>query len=361
MNLTNKLQFTNKPVIDFMHAVYLYGNLDEVLGIFHDRSIGLDKEVLTMMHQMDKSFSGFVKNEIETLSYLGTFDCLLIYYISEHEELITIDQFFQLFQETTVEKLFDYIGWSFLCSYSSSANRGDWLTATTTLQEMKSYIQALDDIVEPKVKDEIIELFEAPEETKMRLGYLFQQFYKKGYKPFEHEIIAQSTAEKERYEKLLQENPDEFFKINLEKPSINGSTSFKYDQYKLYVSYMQQFGYTIFANNRIEKANGTISIGCRNIELHKSKSILANFEKFLKIIADPTRFKIISFVGKDSWYVHALAKELQLTPATIHYHLETLHSLDIVTSFKEGNKVMYKLNTEVTKQYLDYLNRKIFQ
>lgn len=225
---------------------------------------------------------------------------------------------------------------------------------------MKEFILSTE-IIEENLKEQITELFEAPEETKMRIQYILKQFYSKGYKPFEQQIVEKSMNAKHQYINLLEENPKLFLEVNFKKASLNGSTSFKYDRYDVYVSYMQQFGYTIFANNQLENPNGTISIGAKNIDLFKTRNISVNFEKFLKIIADRTRFKIITYVSKDSWYVHALAKELDLSPATIHYHLETLHSLDIVSSIKDGNKVMYTLNEEVTKQYVDFLQKQIFQ
>lgn len=350
--------YRDRPIIDFLHALYLYGNLEEGIEILKGRGMVLDQEVLEMMDHIDQQLSAFVKHEITTLSYLGIVDFLLIAFVSDYEELETVDHYLILVKKVPIEKLFEYFGGLFLCSYFSGPN-DEWETVKHSISKMKQYIEELQGI-DPTLQNEVVELFEQPEETKMRVLYAIEQFYKKGYKPFEKHVIEKSQQIKERYMSLLLDNKKQFIEVNLTHASLNGTGPLMYEQYDLYVSYMQQFGYTILANNRLEKANGTISIGCNNIKFHQSKSINANFDKFLKVIADPTRFKIITYVGKKNWYVQALAKELQLTPATIHYHLETLHALDIVTTYKEGNKVMYELNQKVTKQYLVYLNDQIF-
>lgn len=357
-NLKNQLQYVHKPIIDFMHSLYLFGNLDEGKEVLSQRGIVLDQEVQHIMHSIKKSLSGFVNNEIQTLSYLGTVDCLLIAFVSNYEELYSVEDFFTLYEKVPVEEVFRYIGNSFLMSYYSGS-RVQWNKINHSIEEMKEFIKSLDD-VDLDLKEKIIELYDDPEETKMRLRYIFKQFYTKGYKLFEKQILEKSKEEQIRYENLLDENPELFIEINLKKPSINGTASMEYDTYKIHISYIQQYGYTVLANNRLPYPNGTISIGCRNIDFYNNKNIVANFDKFLKMIADPTRFKIITYVGQRNWYVNELAKELQLTPATIHYHLETLHTLDMVSSFKDENKVMYRLNKNVTKQYIDYLSTKIF-
>jgi DNA-binding transcriptional ArsR family regulator len=355
--LNKQLTYRSRPIIDFMHALYIYGNLEEGTELFSNRGMELDKEVLEMMDHIDQSLSAFVKQEINTLSYLGIVDCLLIGLISDYDDLETTEDYFKLMKRISLEEFFHYIGGFFLSSYYSGSNEG-WRNVKHSITDMKDYIEALEGI-ETILQNQMVELFEEPEETKMRVGYAIEQFYKKGYRQFESYVIDKSKQVSADYLKLLGEDPSQFIEINLKHASLNGTPPFKFDQYTVYISYMQQFGYTVLANHSLNNPNGTISIGYKNIEFHKSKSIEANFDKFLKIITDPTRFKIMTYVGKDSWYVQALAKELALTPATIHYHLETLHALDIVNSTKDGNKVMYELNRQVTKQYLDYLNRQV--
>ncbi|QNO15052.1 winged helix-turn-helix transcriptional regulator [Alkalicella caledoniensis] len=356
--LKEQLQFVHKPIIDFMHSLYLFGNFDEGRDVLGQRGIALDQEVQHILQSIKNNLSGFVNNEIQTLSDLGTADCLLISFVSNYEELHSVEDFFEIYEKASSEEILRYIGTSFLISYySGSMNR--WNKDNHSIEKMKEFLKRLDG-VEPDLKEKIVDLYNDPQETKMRLGYMFKQFYTKGYKGFEKEILEKSKAEQVRYENLINENPALFIEINLKKPSINGTVPMEYDKYNIYVSYIQQYGYTVLANNRLPNANGTISIGCRNIDFYNNKNIVTNFDRFLKTIADPTRFKIITYVGKRNWYVNELAKELKLTPATIHYHLETLHSIDMVTSFKEENKVMYKLNTTVTKQYIDYLSTKIF-
>ena len=61
-----------------------------------------------------------------------------------------------------------------------------WDFVKHDIGDMRNYIKALQD-VEGYLKEQILELFNDPEETKMRFMHIVKSFYK-AYKPFEDEI-----------------------------------------------------------------------------------------------------------------------------------------------------------------------------
>jgi len=353
------VSFIDRPIIEFMHCLYLFANYEEVIERYKDRGIKTDSAVEDIIVGIDDRLSNFIKNEIASLAELSITDCLMIAFVSDYGEINTMEDFLKVFEKVSVEKLFDYIGGLFLSSNLPNLNEG-WQKVRHSMEGMQGYIMELGEI-DPSLKDEIIDLYESAEETRMRIRYALMQFYDKGYKYYEEGILEKAKEAKRRYVKFFEESSEDFMEMVFGEKGEGDQENFADKEIKIYVSYMQQFGEMDLHDFNEEDSKRTKSIGCNNMEVHKRKSIVLEFDKFLKIIADPTRFKIITYVSQKNWYVQALAKELGLAPSTIHHHLETMRGLEIVDTSKEGNKVLYKLNTKITKLYIQLLSDKIIR
>lgn len=67
----------------------------------------------------------------------------------------------------------------------------------------------------------------------------------------------------------------------------------------------------------------------------------------LKALGDATRLKIIHLLGNQKMYVQELANELELTPATISHHINTLLRSELITITLDTEKpktIYYELN-----------------
>jgi DNA-binding transcriptional ArsR family regulator len=68
-----------------------------------------------------------------------------------------------------------------------------------------------------------------------------------------------------------------------------------------------------------------------------------NAIKLFKCLADKSRMQILKSLMLEDMYVERLAERLNLTPATISFHLKKLEEAGAVTSYKDQYYMMYSL------------------
>ena len=76
-------------------------------------------------------------------------------------------------------------------------------------------------------------------------------------------------------------------------------------------------------------------------------------EKMLKLLSDKSKFAILSMIKDKRAYGSELAKQLNLTTATISHHMGTLLSAGLITAEEEDNRIYYRGNKEAIQKVLD--------
>lgn len=66
-----------------------------------------------------------------------------------------------------------------------------------------------------------------------------------------------------------------------------------------------------------------------------------------KALADKSRLQILKSLAQEDMFVERLAQRLDLTPATISFHLKKLSQAGAVSSYKSQYYTMYALNRQV--------------
>ena len=69
-------------------------------------------------------------------------------------------------------------------------------------------------------------------------------------------------------------------------------------------------------------------------------------------LADPNRQKIIKCLKKSELPVNEIAKNLNITLATLSHHLDILRRADLVSSRREGRQIFYQLNLSVVEELM---------
>lgn len=69
--------------------------------------------------------------------------------------------------------------------------------------------------------------------------------------------------------------------------------------------------------------------------------------ELLKLLADETRLKILNLLIKEDSYVEKIACDIDLTPATVCYHLKKLESAGVVNCSRSQFYIIYSLNREI--------------
>ena len=81
--------------------------------------------------------------------------------------------------------------------------------------------------------------------------------------------------------------------------------------------------------------------------------------KLFKGLADRSRLQILKSLLEEDMYVEGLAQRLELTPATVSFHLKKLMDAGAVSSRREQYYTMYSINKEVFQcRILDILGEK---
>ena len=69
--------------------------------------------------------------------------------------------------------------------------------------------------------------------------------------------------------------------------------------------------------------------------------------KLFKCVADKSRLQILRSLLSEDMYVERLAQRLELTPATISFHMKKLEDAGAVRSYKDQYYTMYSINREI--------------
>lgn len=80
-----------------------------------------------------------------------------------------------------------------------------------------------------------------------------------------------------------------------------------------------------------------------------------------KALSDPTRRKILELLSEGDMTAGAISDCFTISKPSISHHLNVLKSADLVIAVKDGQNVIYSLNTtvfqEMTKWFFDFLKR----
>jgi len=79
------------------------------------------------------------------------------------------------------------------------------------------------------------------------------------------------------------------------------------------------------------------------------------FSRTFAALADPNRQKILASLKKSELPVSEIAKNLDITMATLSHHLDILRQAGLVSSRREGRQIFYELNLSVAEELMEGL------
>jgi len=74
-----------------------------------------------------------------------------------------------------------------------------------------------------------------------------------------------------------------------------------------------------------------------------------------KALADPTRREILRLLSKGEMNAGELADRFHMTKPTVSHHFAVLKEADLIASRREGQQIIYSLNTTVAQDVLTWL------
>lgn len=74
-----------------------------------------------------------------------------------------------------------------------------------------------------------------------------------------------------------------------------------------------------------------------------------------KALNDPARREILSMLGEKDLTAGEIASHFDMTAPSISHHLDKLKRAGLVTTVKQGQFILYSLNTTILDDLLSYL------
>ena len=74
-----------------------------------------------------------------------------------------------------------------------------------------------------------------------------------------------------------------------------------------------------------------------------------------EVLADPTRREILRLLAKGELSAGTLAEKFDMTKPTVSHHFAVLKEADLIVSRREGQQIIYSLNTTVAQDVLTWL------
>ena len=89
----------------------------------------------------------------------------------------------------------------------------------------------------------------------------------------------------------------------------------------------------------------------------KSAEKIKEVVKFLKIISEKNRLKILCLLKENKKCVCEIWRCLKLPQNLVSHHLKILKDFGLISSKKKGVKIFYKINRKIAQKYLKLLNK----
>lgn len=68
--------------------------------------------------------------------------------------------------------------------------------------------------------------------------------------------------------------------------------------------------------------------------------------KMMRLLADPTRLRVLSMLQQNELNVSAMCDRLDLAQPTVSHHLGLLRTMGLVNTRRDGKQVFYSLNRD---------------
>lgn len=80
---------------------------------------------------------------------------------------------------------------------------------------------------------------------------------------------------------------------------------------------------------------------------------MENYAEIFKALAHPIRLKIVcGLMKKDECNVSLMVEKLGVAQPTVSQHLNILKNAGIITGYKKGTQICYKITSEKTKKII---------
>lgn len=175
---------------------------------------------------------------------------------------------------------------------------------------------------------------------------LYDNFYTQKVEP----VLSTIHSIIESHQVIMDKDPKNFL-FNLSNGNFN-PTEIDIEDMSPFMIYFAPYNLYI----SIKHNNFLYGVGLDKFKKQKEDKDL--YEPLLKFLADPKRYQMIQKLSTKKWFSNELAKEFNITPATMSYHVNKLFGLGVI-HFEQGdqNRMYMELDKERLKELLTNMQK----
>lgn len=347
--IINSTQFKINPCLEFACAIKAVGKREPLFDLARQMNFNIHKDDEKLLDELEKPMSKYIRSEMNYFFSICDIEVIISAFTVDYENIDTVPKFLDVMQKESTTVLFKYLGGIFIAAELPTLN-AEWGEINSDISKMQAYIEnsKMEDL---SAKEKLLECFGNPEETKQRLLFLFKQFYERSYRPIEQTVLEKIQNIQEQYKSMLKSNAQDFinkyffnfFKIE------NGTWEYKLN---IHLSLFQYIYFWTINLHDYKQKPGWMVLGIRTYEFYFQKEAADRVDRFLKVLSDKRRVDIVKMLSNKPYYGYEIAAKLELTPATVNYHINLLMDAGIITFDREENKIYFSINKEKVKDLL---------
>lgn len=344
-----KIVFKVHAPLEFLYSMFAVGTNKHFYTMIREFDLEPNDTIIKNITDMRKKLSRYMEQELEYFFDLPGLGYILYKYILQNPELTEVPELLQVFNNSEATDLAFNIIKSVGKNNMPKEDTEDYEKLRYDTNEMLKLAKKVK-FQDNKRRDRVIEALENPEETKQRFYLLLSQFYTRCFNPIESDIISLISSKKEKYELLLKENPQKFVEQYLNLDSIN---DIEISIHLSFFKYISCHHYSIY----LEGFSDWFILGIYSDLLFDEDLSAERLSNFFKAISDPNRIEILKLLSERPWFGQELAEKLNITPATISYHMSFLQRSGVVTFNRADNRSYYCLNnSKLIKPLEEFIN-----
>lgn len=330
------MKFEYSQGIEFANTL-LWGLSEEYAEkIADDAGFELPIQGKEQIEVFKENISSFMWNDIRYFSNILQLEMFVLHYVISYG-VNNIDEVLVEIEKRSVETLFSYVGRNYISKHmKKSHNR--WKEVHENLEEMILFIE--NNTEENQGQKILLECMKNPEETKERIIYVLRNIYNRAFKVIETNIIEEINKKCREY----QEEASEDFEAFKEKYFlVNAKEKRCIEEFQFKVSFMQ---IAPVIEHTIDEEHTVAVVSTYALEMKNKGKSEDEIRGFLKALSDSKKISIIRMLSKRAEYGYRIAEELNITPATVNYHVNILLGTGILDLDKSENKIYYSVNKE---------------
>lgn len=332
----NNISFEIHPPMEFLYSLFTIGTGKHFFNMIQEFDLEPNERITDITTKINSCLSSYLNQELNYFFNLPGVGYIIYKHILRNPNLTNIPEFIKTFKKIeTSDFTFDII--KSVCKNSISKNKIQYeylkehndkkieLVNETTFQDIKR-------------KQLVLEILENPEESKQRLDLLLCQFYKRCFSPIESDVMNLILESKDKYKHQFENTPKEFMEQYFNFDITNTTNIIIHLSFFKYVSW---HSYSLYS----KELPDWFVLGIYSDELFNKDLSSEKLASFFKSISDINRIEILKLLSERPWFGQELAEKLNITPATVSYHIAFLQRIGAVTFTKSDNRSYYSLNS----------------